>query len=146
MALSLENLKQRSADPNYKKSDTIICLCKPNEIDEYCNVIVCNYPYVKKMEFRHPGATHVPALLFSRLEELNISDTEICELPKCQSHIRRIIASNTKVDPHFLIQNYPYLEYCKTGYLECHPNSVNYPRRVYENAIEIADVRQFLRD
>lgn len=143
MGIDLQSLKYYAGKQLSRDITCIECQCQPNEMDEYCNTLVCSYPKIRELKYLHPEATHIPPLLFSRLEKINISGTKIEKLPS-KSNIKHIDASNTKVDPHDLIRNYGQLEYCKTGFLECDPLHEEHPRRVYENANEILLVRLHL--
>lgn len=139
---TLDTLRYVSTTLESATITSIVCNCHARQIDEFCNILLCGYPALKKIICRNPEIDHIPALLFCRLEELDISGTNIASLPTGKSvKIKKIDASNTRVDPHELIKNYPTLEYCKTGYLEHSPNYDEFPRKVYETPLEILAVR-----
>ena len=143
-AYDLNSLKFYANRPESKVMSSVACLCAARDIGEYCNILLCNYPNLKKFTCRNPEIDHIPDLLLCRLEELDVSGTAIAQLSPHKCTIRRVDASNTRIDPHELIKNWQYLEYCKTGFLEHSPHHAEFPRRVYENATEILTVRTFL--
>lgn len=143
-AYDLDTLKFFSTRPESKHVSEVICLCSPEEMGQYCNVLLCGYPALKKLTCKNPKVTYIPPLLVCRLNSLDISGTSIAELPLHGCAIEWLDASNTRVDPYPLVKNWQFLKYCKTGYLEGSSHYETHPRRVYENPTEILAVRLFL--
>lgn len=144
MLLNLDSLRFFSNNPTYRQLEEITCTCRVEEFEEYCSILLCMYPNVKKLICVNKSITSIDPLLFFRLEYLDVSNTAITELPKKGPKIHTIIAANTRINSNDIILNYTTLQYCKVGFLDYHEDSENYPRKVYDSTNDILLMRMWL--